>query len=376
MSETQFLRDLDAIGPRKACSDGERRAAKLLAVELRRLERRPRTEPHWIRPQWPAVWLLHAILGVAGSVAAVEAPAVGLGVLAATAVSALLELAGPVPGVSVLWPRRATQNVMSDGPGSGQIRLLVTAAYDAPRARGGFGAPLARLDRALRRATRGRWPSPLALLVLALIALAGCAGARLGDVEGTWLGAVQLIPSVVCITAVAVLADLSLAPATTAAHPASSAPAAALAIVERLDRRPPRRLEVDVLLAGAGDARAGGMRGFVADRRRRLRPESLAVLHVEPCGNGEPQALRRDGPLLALRLHPQLVGAAQEAGFELVDGRGTSGAYIARRAGWPAVAIGRSGGADAIDDAAFEDTIERAIALVRRLDATIAGRTS
>jgi hypothetical protein len=348
----------------------------MLAGELRRLDRRPRTETLWIRPQWPAVWLVHALAGVAGSIAAAERPAVGLGILGAAALSALVELGGRVPALSVLWPRRATQNVVSDGPGTAPVRLVVTAAYDAPRSRAGFGAPLARVDDALRRATRGWWPSPLGLLTLALAVLAGCAGARLGGIDDTWLGVVQLVPTVICIAATGLLADLALAPAAEGDHPAASAPAAALAIAAALDRRPPRRLEVDVVLAGAGDARSAGMRGYVRARRRALAPEQVAVLHVEPCGAGEPRAWRRDGPLLSLRLHPQLVAAAAEAGFEPYAGRGTTGAYVARLARWPAVAIGRSSSADEAEPGALDDTVERAVALVRRLDAGLAGRPS
>ena len=59
-----------------------------------------------------------------------------------------------VPALSLLWPRRATQNVVSEGPGDAPVRLLVTAAYDAPRRPGSLGAPLTRLDAALRAGIR------------------------------------------------------------------------------------------------------------------------------------------------------------------------------------------------------------------------------
>jgi hypothetical protein len=371
---------LRQVGPRPACSDGERRAAKVLTRELKALGRRPRTETLWVRPQWPAVWLVLALAGVAGSVVSAGTAPVGLGICAAAALVAVLELGGRVPALSLLWPRRATQNVVSRGPGEARVRLLVTAAYDAPRAPSGLGAPLGRLDRGLRRATRGVWPSPLGLLTLALIALAGCAGARLGGIEDTWLGALQLVPTVVCIVAVALLAELALSPAAEADNLTASAPAAALAVTAALDRRPPRRLEVDLVLAGAGDAQALGMRRHVRGHRGQIRAEEIAVLHLEPCGAGDPRAWRRDGPLLTLRLHPDLVAAAEEAGFAPFDGRGTTGALAARRARWPAVAVGRlqaGRAADAgVDEGALEDTVERCVALVRRLDARLAGRSS
>jgi hypothetical protein len=361
---------LREIGPRGACSDGERRAGKLLARELRGLDRRPRTETFWIRPRWPAAWLVYALLGVAGSVVSVGTPTIGLGLAAAAALSALLELGGRVRLLSLLWPRRATQNLVSDGPGEAPVRLIVTAAYDAPLRPSPFAGPLVRLDGALRRATRGRWPSPLGLLTLALLAIAGCAGARLAGVDAQWLGAVQLVPTVVCIAATAILADLAFAAPDLTDHRASSAAAAALALVAALDARPPRRLEVDLVLAGAGDAQALGLRRHIAARRKTAVPERLAVLHLEPCGAGEPIAWRRDGPLLSLALHPELVAAASEAGFRPVEGRGLTGALAARRARWPAVAVGRDGSGET-SAAALDDTVERCLALVRNLDARI-----
>lgn len=375
---TRIVAELERIGPRRACSDAERRAARLLARELRTLGRRPRIETLWVRPQWQAIWLVHALAGVAGSVVGVDAPAVGLALLAAAALSALGELSGRLPTVSLLWPRRATQNVVADGPGEAPVRLVVTAAYDAPRARTWFAAPLAGLDAALRRATGGRWPSGLGLVTLALAALAACAGARLGGIEAQWLGIVQLVPAVVVLGATALLADLAFAPVDRAPNRASSAPAAALALVDALDRRPPRRLEVDVVLAGAGGAQALGMRGYIAARRRALRPEQVAVLHLEPCGAGEPRVWRRDGPGLSLALHPQLVEAAERAGFEPYAGRGVTGALAARRARLPAVAVGRLGDGDVppgeVEADALEDTVRRCLELVRALDAAVARR--
>ena len=379
MDPGRLVDDLQQIGPRAACSDAERRAGRLLGARLRDLGRRPRTETFWVRPQWPAVWLVHVLLGIGGSVVSTAEPAVGLGILAATTLSALLELGGRVPALSLLWPRRATQNVLSDGPGRAPVRLLVTAAYDAPRAGSGFAAPLTRVDGLLRRVTGGWWPSPLALVALSLLVLSGCAGARLGGIEETWLGAIQLVPSIVCIAGAAILAELALAEPTADPGPAASAPAVALALVAELDRRPPRRLEVDVVLAGAGDARAAGMRRHVRAHRKEIAPEAVAVLHVEPCGAGEPRAWRREGPLLSVALHPTLVGCAVAAGFAPHTGRSLSGALAARRAGWPAVAVGRldprGTPAAAAEAAALQDTVARCADLVRRLDREIAGRS-
>jgi hypothetical protein len=367
---------LGETGPRPACSDAERRAARALAGELRRRGRPTRIETHWVRPQWPPVWLVLALAGLAGSVLSVEVPLAGLVAAAAAAAAAALELWGRLPALSLAWPRRATQNLVSTGPGAAPVRLLITAAYDSPRRRGAFIAPLERLDAALGRLTAGRWPSPLGLLTLSLWAIAGCAAARVAGIEDeTWLGAVQLVPTVVCIAATALLSDIALTGPDTSANRDASAPAAALALLAALDRRPPRRLEADLVLAGAGQPGALGMAAHVRRHRREIRPEGVAVLHFEPCGAGVLHAWRRDGRAVPLALHPRLVALAEEAGFALHRGRGVTGALPARRRRWPALAVGRleaSVAPDDLEQRAVDETVERCLDLVRRLDADLA----
>lgn len=372
----RVLTELVAVGPRRACSDAERRAARLLARELRAQGRRPRTETVWVRPQWPVLWLLHALLGIAASVVSVDAPAVGLGLAAFAALSALVELSGRARVLSLLLPRRATQNVIAESPDRGEVRVIVTAPYDAPRRHTAFVRPLARADEALRHGTRGWLPHPLAILTLALVALAACAGARLGGVEGTALGVAQLLPTIACILSVAVLADLLVAPAAKGANAHASAAVTALAVVEALDARPPRRVAVDIVFAGAGEGPALGMAAFVRSRRRTTRAEEVAVLHLAPCGVGRPVAWRRGGPLVPLAFHPQLTRLAAATGVT----RSMSGAVAVRRARWPVLALGcvdeRGRTPEGVETAALQGAIDAATALVTALDRELSGRTS
>jgi hypothetical protein len=216
--------NLVEIAARGSCTDAERRAARLLSRALRDSGRRPRTETVWVRPQWSWIWLLHAALGIAGSVVSVDAPVVGLVIAAVAAVSAIAQLTGRVPVLALLWPRRATQNVVSRDTREARVRLVITAPYDAPRAMTGTLRAASRADTAMRRLLRGRWPHPLALLTLALVALTGCAIARVAGVEESrLLGALQLIPTVVCIVAVALLADLAFGRVTPGASAHASA---------------------------------------------------------------------------------------------------------------------------------------------------------
>ena len=385
MEPARIVTELSTIRGRGPCTDAERRAARALGRQLRELGRRPRTETFWVRPQWAAIWLVHALLGVAGSVLSVDQPEIGLGLAAVAALSGLGELTGRFRLVALLWPRRATQNVVASPPDeAAPVKLIVTAPYDAARTATGAARTLGRLDAGLRRALGGRWPSPLGLLALCLLAIAACAGARVAGVDAEWLGAVQLVPTVACIVATALLIDLALAEATPGANANASAAAVALALVASLDARPPRRLDVELVLAGAGDGPALGMQRYVRARRKAAKAERVAVLAIEPCAGGEPRFWTHDGPLLGTRLHPRLAALAREAGGEPHRGRGVTGALRARQAGWPAIAVGaldararaphareRSDTGEHADASAMAATLELCRDLVARLDADL-----
>lgn len=388
MDPAAILRELTSIRGRGACTDAERRAARTLARHLRQGGRRAKTETLWVRPQWAAIWLAHAVLGIAGAVLSVDATAVGFGIATGAALSALGELTGRARVLALVWPRRATQNVVAAPPdGRAPVKLIVTAPYDAARTATGAARSLSRIDARVRKALGGRWPSPLGLLTLALVTIAACAGARLAGVEDEWLGAVQLVPTVFCIVATALLVDLALAEPTPGANANASAAAVALALVAALDARPPRRLDVELVLAGAGDGPALGMRGYVRARRREAQAERVAVLAIEPSAAGAPRFWTHDGPILGTRLHPRLVALAQEAGGRPHRGRGVGGALRARQLGWPAIAVGcldergqaphareRADTAERADAEALGAALELGLKLVRRLDADLAER--
>jgi hypothetical protein len=231
-------------------------------------------------------------------------------------------------------------------------------------------------------------------VALALAAIVACAAARTAGVGGTWLGALQLVPTVVLLLGIGLLLDAAVAdPPAAGANANASAAAVVLAIAAAVSRRPPRHLAIDVVLAGAGEAHALGIRRHVARLRRDgVHADEVAVLHVAPCGAGRPVWWSRDGLVLALRYHPQLVRLAEQTareegrlGARAHESRGTSGARAARAAGWPALAIGcvdrdgavprfgaRDDTADRIDTAAMDATLELALGVIARLDAELA----
>ena len=387
MDPGRIVTDLVAIEARGSCTDAERRGARVLSRALRDGGRRPRTETVWVRPQWGWIWLLHATLGIAASVVSVDDPTVGLVIAAVATVSAAAQLTGRIPLLALLWPRRATQNVVSRDTREAKVRLVLTAPYDAPRAMTGALRAGARVDDAVRRLLGGRWPHPLGVLTLALTAITGCTIARVAGVDSSALGAIQLLPTVACIIGVALLADLAFGRPSPGASAHASAAAAVLSIAATLDRRPPRNLAIDVVLAGASDGPALGMRSHVARHRKELRAEELAVVHLGPCGGGTPHVVTHEGTLLALRMHPRLVALADGLAPPH-RGHGATGAYRTRQARWPTIAIaslddrGRPFGERRRDDAeadvaAIRATVDVALQLIARLDADLApGRSS
>ncbi|HEY3020974.1 MAG TPA: hypothetical protein VGJ32_12325, partial [Solirubrobacteraceae bacterium] len=310
----EIVTALVAVPGRGACTDAERRACALLRDGLRARGRPARLEPHWVRPQWPAAWAAHAALGVLGSLLAVSLPAVGLAIVAATLASYVLDATGRAHVLRALFPRRATQVVVSEPTGPPRpVRLVIAAAVDAPRTGAIFTDRYARREARARRTLRGHLSSPPAALAFLLLVLTGFAGARLAGAGGQALGAVQLVPSALLLLAAAALVDVALSPPSPGANADASAVAVALALADALDAAPPRNLDVELVLAGAGDGPALGMRGYVAARRRTRRPEEVAVLALGPCGGGRPRFFTSEGLLLPLRLHPRLVTLARRA---------------------------------------------------------------
>ena len=270
------LARFEARGP---CTDAERRAAGWLHDELRAAGHEAWVETHWVRPQWALSVALHATVGVVASVLAISAPLPALIAAGAAALSMAVEAAG-FPGVlRLLFPRRATQNVLTvaDGDAAADapsgVTLLICAPYAAPP--GGLGARFL--------AGRQAWVAG------ALALVAACAGLRLLDQDGLWLGLLQFVPTLALLLALAAAGDAAVS---SPAADGETPPAVAVALHDQLRRDPPDRLSPALLLHGALRAH---LRRERPDRRRTI------VLRLEP-GDGCASA------------HPQLRAAAEAAG--------------------------------------------------------------
>lgn len=311
-----------------------------------------------MRPRWAVAPALAGALGIAASVLSVDHPETALSIAAGAFVLLVAELAG-LRILSLLTRERATQNVVSPSRTAGRkVTLLVTASVDAPR-RG----PL----------TVVPWPVRLVAAGLPLVILA-CV-ARVQDVDDDWLGVAQLVPTTLLIVAVGALLDHAFAPFDERPG-AATGPAAALALVRALDARPPRRLAVELVLCGAG---ADGMAAHVRRLRRAgVQPQEVCVLHLGDCGQGPPRFWRREGRVLPLAYHPQLLGLASKLAEEeraLDAGAAASAtdspARAARARRWPAIRLGTKAQGGEAGPEAIAATVELALALVARLDADL-----
>jgi hypothetical protein len=329
------IESLVAFENRQPGSDAERRAANHLAERLREIGREATTEPILAWPRWYLTHLIHVLLAIAGSAISVASALAGTILVAIALVSTVADLTGRLSLVRRITGRRASQNVVSrDEPRRRPGTIILTAHYDSGRAAGAIGR------------AQGRPAGPA--LVIALVLLLVTTVARLAGLQNVVLEIVQFIPTVALIVSVPYLADIAL----TGAAPGANDNASGVATVLRLADRYQDELDhmdIWVLLPGAQEAGALGMRAWLKAHRRELNSRTAVVLNVDEVGAGTVRFTTKDGPLLAPRVHRQLLALCRQLEEEDREdpryhpeptaGRGTSDAYAARARGLPAVTI-------------------------------------
>src|SRR3954449_13328567 len=192
----QEIDSLAAIGPRRAGSEAERRAARHIEKRLQDLGRDAWLEPTRVRPAFWLSHLIHAVAGIVGSVLSVYQPLIGLIIALAATVSALGDFAGAFHLVRFLTPARASQNVVSDEDTDKPGLIILVGHYDAPRGGMLAGPRLARV-----------WPRAV---FWSLVVISVCAVARLLGIDAIWLTAIQYIPTVILIASTPLFADAGL----------------------------------------------------------------------------------------------------------------------------------------------------------------------
>ena len=397
MAVAETLSGLTSFSGRGAGTDSERRAAHWLARELGASGGQARVETFWCRPNWALAHAWHALIGLVGSLVSVSSPRVGGALILVALLSLLADVAFGSSLGRRLTPERASQNVIlpaTTADAGSPVRLIITANLDAGRVGLGFRRPLRGAAARLRTLSGGRLPGWLGWLAIALIWLEATAVARLEGSRGTAVGLAQLIPTVVLVLALALLLEQASADFGPAAGDNGSGVAAAVAIARALAAGPPRHAAVELVLQGAGDGSAIGLRRYLRARRRELKPANAVVLGISACATGSPRWWISDGQLVPRRYFGELrrlaadvAGDAPHLGARSVRSRGGSPAHPAAGR-LPALAIGTlderglvtrshdpQDTLEGVDEASVGRAVEFGLLVVDALDRRLAQRS-
>jgi hypothetical protein len=400
------MRPLETIGALTAFerrgpgTDAERRAARWLAGELIAARHRVRVETFWCRPNWALAHAWHVALALAGSLLSPSHPPAGVVILGIAGAAILMdEVTGISPGRR-LTPERASQNVVSAprratpthatdaATTPTTTRLIITANYDAGRTalvyRDAFRRPAAALRRVAGPLALG-WLAWLSIAIGWLLAIAIVrTSAHHASIA---LGVAQLPPTVALVLGLALLLEAGSAGYGPGAGDNASGVALAIELARSTAATTPTNLDVELVLAGAGE---GGHRGIRHHLRSHKQDRNTIVLGVGPCGSGHPHHWLSDGRLIPLRYARPLrilasSGGGGRPGASPVRTRGAMPAFPARALGLPAIAIGSldrnglarrshrtSDVAAAIDETALGHAIDYARELLGAIDASLA----
>jgi Peptidase family M28 len=370
-----LLAELDAIvdlGRRAPGSDAERRTAAHLAHRLDALGRTAEIESLSIYPAWPLAYALLAAAAVGASVLSVYAPLAGAALALAAALLTFLDASMLHPTLRRLLGRRASQNVVSWADSGKPGALVLVAHYDAGRAglvhNDGTARRKAALSRLIRRPIGGLQP-----VFWAELGVLACALLRLAGVDGTAVTIVQFIPTFALIVAVALLVDVALAGTRAGENDNASGTVLVLRLAERIGHAL-EHFDLHVLFTGANKAGAAGMRAFL-ERHPDLAHDTTVFLNVDQVGSGDVRYARREGALITLRAHPQLVTLCEDSDAGPIVSRSASDASAASAAGFAALTVTCRDRLDyasgRVDERAVERAEEFCVELIQRLDAEV-----
>jgi hypothetical protein len=409
--DIEALVEFEGRGPG---TDAERRAAGHLAERLQELGREGELESVDVWPNWPLTYAIHTSLVIAGSLLSVTIPVLGAVLVLVVVILTFLDAIGLAVTTRKLLGRRASQNVISreeDEDKHGHLYLV--AHYDAGRGGLAFHPKLQE-----RRATVAkllkRNLGPLQPLFMAMVLVLICVLIRLPGITSQILTVIQFIPTVLLILALPLLLDTALASPVPGANDNASGVATVLRLAERFGGQL-EHFTVNVLLTGSQEALSLGMRGFLKKGKGDLDPVRSVFLNVDEVGRGTVRFATREGLLLPIKAHEQLItlceeiveereeeaeeeeeenndddddiddnkdeGSADRPVIRSMVSRTTSDGYAARSAGFPAITITckgrldytpghhqRSDTPDRIDDEALDRAYEFISELIERLD--------
>jgi Peptidase family M28 len=307
----EVIRELCSFERRGPGTDAERRAANALAGRLRRLGRRAEIEPFFAHPQYAVVHLIHAVLGIAGSLLASVQPAVGFALVLLAAASTYLDLNTRFYLIRSLLFRRVSQNVVSPGNRpEAPARLILMAHYDAGRTGYVFSKASNRVRRLPERTRLALGPFRLFFWV-GLAPLLPILGARMAGLDASWLNAVQAIPTIVLIVAAFLLIDIALSEIVPGAYDNASGVAAVLSAAEELTTDPPGNLDVWIVLTGAEESLCEGSRAFVRSRRKQFDGDCTYFVNVDSVSYGGVAYEVSQGAVISIPHDRELVELAE-----------------------------------------------------------------
>ena len=303
----EVVRELCSFEGRGPGTDAERRAANMLAGRLRGGGRAGEIEPFFCHPQYPVVHLIHAAMGVAGSLLALVQPAIGFAVVFLAAISAYFDLNTRFYLVRLLLFRRVSQNVVSRGNRpDAPARLVLMAHYDAARTGYIFSKASNRIRRLPERIRLGFGPFRV-FFWAGLAPLLPILGARMAGLDGSWLSILQAIPTIILIVASFLLIDIALSDIVPGAYDNASGVAAVLSAAESLTADPPSNLDVWVVLAGSEESLCEGSRAFVRSHRDQLDRQTTRFINVDSVSYGGVAYEISQGAVISLNHDPQLI---------------------------------------------------------------------
>jgi len=337
--EIQALVDFDGRWPG---TDAERRAAGHLVARLRSLGREAELEPTRVRPGYPLTHIVHALLGIAGSVLSVNKPLIGALLVLLAAVSTFGDLTGSFLLVRRLMPVRASQNVVSRSYGGKPGLLVLTAHYDSARTGAVFGRRVLERTATLSKLVR----RPLGLFgafFWSLVVILVCCVLRIIGIDLLPVTVIQFIATVVLIVAVPLLADIALSGVVPGANDNASGVATVMRLADRFDDGL-EHFDTLVLFPGAAEGFSLGMRAWLRRHRKELDRASTVFLNVDMAGHGTVRWHQKSGFVIPLAFHPALLRLCEELAEEHnargIVRRTVSDAYSARSSGFPAVSVG------------------------------------
>jgi hypothetical protein len=269
------------------------------------------------------VHLIHAVLGIAGSLLATVEPAIGFAVVLLAAASTYLDLNTRLYLVRSLLFRRVSQNVVSPGVRpDAPARLILMAHYDAARTGYVFSKAAKRIRRLPERLRLGLSPFRLFFWV-GLAPLLPILGARMAGLDATWLNVVQAIPTIVLIVAAFLLIDIALSQIVPGAYDNASGVAAVLSAAQELTTEPPENLDVWVVLTGSEESFCEGSRAFVRSRRKELDRQRTYFLNVDSVSSGQVAYEVSEGAVISVPHDRELVELC-----EALAGAGATGGDV------------------------------------------------